>query len=124
MYNKNIGRKNLRILLVLAIVGGIAGVIFGWALPAWLAELNLDKQMYANKAGVDFIRVNLLNWAELWVPLIPATIATVVLLYPKKFLDAVPIRKSKYKKLLTYGFSGIIFGATYGISWLFNRLSY
>ncbi|MHA1998306.1 MAG: UPF0182 family protein, partial [Promethearchaeota archaeon] len=125
MLNKNYIRKSQRAILVIAIIGGTLGLIFAWVLPSWLADLNLDKQLYLNKAGgVDFITVNLLNWAELWAPLIPATIAAVIMIHPKKFINIIPVTRKKAKAGVSALFTAAVFGITYGISWFMNELNY
>ena len=99
-------------------------MVFAWALPSWLGNIDLDTQMYVTKANVDFITVNLLNWTEVWAPLIPASIATIILIYPKKLILGLPLRSKNFRKNFTILFSIIIFGLSYVISLFANDFSY
>lgn len=118
----------MRLLPVIIIIAIVVVVVFVWAIPSWYANIELDKQLYGAKAGsgVDFITVNLLNWAEIWAPLIPATIATIILIYPNKLIATITADKFERKGRRTVGviFSLAVFGISYVISWLFNDLSY
>nr|MDO8114804.1 UPF0182 family protein [Candidatus Sigynarchaeota archaeon] len=122
MYNKS--PNALRAIPIIIIIAIVAIVIFAWGIPVWLADLSLDTQMYSNKAGVDFITVNLLDWAAIWVPLIPAAIATVILLHPKKFLSVLPVKGIRGHLRASILFSIVIFGISYFLSWIIGDMSY
>ncbi len=117
--------RSLKIIPLLLIVAIVVVVLCAWAIPAWMADIELDKQLYTNKAGgVDFVEVNMLNWAKLWAPLIPAALVTAFLIYPKKFLSILRISSNAGRVRLGIVFSIIVFGVSYLINWLSGELSY
>jgi len=117
-------QRSVKVVPIVIIVIVVISTILLWALPAWLANLSLDVQMYHNKANVDFYEVNLLNWAVLWAPLVPAAIATVCLAKPKKFLSIVPVVTRAGKKNLLTIYTVAVFVIAYLISWGGGQFSY
>nr|MDO8088460.1 UPF0182 family protein [Candidatus Sigynarchaeum springense] len=118
-------KKNVKILLLLLVLAIIVVLFSFLIIPMIMADLQLDIQLYQRKTdGVDFVEVNLLNWAKIWAPLIPAALVTVILFYPKKFLSIFRARSSAGRAKLFILFSIVAFIASYAISWLFGDLSY
>ncbi|MBN2152820.1 MAG: UPF0182 family protein [Candidatus Lokiarchaeota archaeon] len=112
-------------MIIILVIAIIVVLFAAWVIPAIVADLQLDIQLYNNKAGgVDFVTVNLLDWAAFWAPIIPAALVTGILLYPKKFLSIVRIRSSAGRTKLAIVFSVIVFAVSYAISWLTGELSY
>ncbi len=124
LYNTNKIQKLARLIPLFIFISIILVVIFAWALPSWFADIDLDRQMYlAKAAGVDFITVNLLDWVALWSPLILAAIATAVLVYPRRFMSAIPVQRNN-RWMVAVIFSAVVFGISYGIGFLDQEFSY
>ncbi|MEX2726921.1 MAG: UPF0182 family protein [Candidatus Sigynarchaeum springense] len=118
-------QRTMKIFLLLLVVAIVIVLLSILIIPAVVAELQLDIQLYDKKAyGVDFVTVNLLNWAEAWAPLIPAACVTAILFYPRKFLSVFRVRSGTGRAKLAFLFSAVVFLVSYGISWLAGDLSY
>lgn len=109
--NKPQVRKYL-LYLIVAIVVVVALAIF-WLWPSWYADINLQTQLYSNKANADFINVYFLNfWGTNFLfnktALIGALIGSIIMTIPpdKTFLTTIGTRlgfgKPSYAKSLIF----------------------
>lgn len=124
MYSNSSIQRYLRFMPAIIIIGIVLVVVFVWALPVFLADLDLDRQLYAGKAGVDYITVGFLNWTAFWAPLIPAAIGTAILIHPKKFLGMLPLRTRGQRAGISILFSSVVFGISYGIGFSASEFTY
>lgn len=127
-------RKYL-LYIILAIVVVVALAIF-WLWPSWYADINLQTQLYSNKANADFINVYFLNfWGTNFffnrTALIGALIGSIIMTIPpdKTFLTAIGTRlgfgKPSYaKSLLFWWTAGFVIFYFLGFLLDFNATSF
>ena len=137
-YTPSIKKPQVRkylLYIILAIAVVVALAIF-WLWPSWYADINLQTQLYSNKANADFINVYFLNfWATNFffnkTALIGALIGSIIMTIPpdKTLLTAIGTRlgfgKPSYaKSLLFWWTAGFVIFYFLGFLLDFNATSF
>ncbi|MHA1794405.1 MAG: UPF0182 family protein [Promethearchaeota archaeon] len=80
--------------------------------------------MYSNKAGVDYIKIAFLDSIVFWAPLIPAVLATIILINPKKFIQTIKANSKKKEWKISLIFSILVFLISYGLGLEDGKISF
>ncbi len=139
-YHYNPLKKKPRVrkylLYGIILIAVIAVLAIFWLWPSWYADINLQAQLYSNKANADFINVYFLNfWATNFffnkTALIGALIGSIIMSIPpdRTFLTALGTRlgfgKPSYvKSLLFWWTAGFVLFYFLGFLLDFNTTSF
>ncbi len=55
-------RWNSRVITIVVVAGIVLLILLIYALPVWLAQINLQRQLYASKSGIDFWKIYTMNF--------------------------------------------------------------
>ena len=127
-------RKYLLYIILAIVVLAALGIFWLW--PSWYADINLQTQLYSNKANADFINVYFLNfWGTNFLfnktALIGAVIGSIIMTIPpdRTLLTAIGTRlgfgKPSYAKSLIFWWSaGFVLFYFLGFLLDFNAASF
>jgi len=116
---KNLSLK-IKVVILIIIIVSITLVITLWAWPSWFSDINLQAQLYDNKADANFINIHFLNfWSTNFffnkTCLIGAIIGAVIMIIPPDRTLLIFINKklgrgevSLLKAFIFWGITGFL----------------